>query len=151
MAEFSTDTAARKAWMSLLAKAPPARLAALFERLGAGPGFSWLRVPEVGGVMLRGRMGGTGAPFNMGEMSVTRCALKLTTGEIGHAYVQGRDKAHAERAALVDALLQTGRAGEVAETVLEPLEAEAAAAKTARAAKAAATKVDFFTMVRGED
>lgn len=151
MAEFPTDTAARRTWMSLLAKAPPARLGALFDMLGAGPGFSWLRMPEVGGVMLRGRMGGTGAPFNLGEMSVTRCALKLETGEIGHAYVQGRDKAHAERAALVDALMQTRHASEVAELVLAPLEAEAAVAKAARAAKAAATKVDFFTMVRGED
>ena len=151
MRQIKTVTEARKGWMSLLAKAPPARLDALFEEIGARPGFTWLRPPEIGGVMLRGRMGGTGAPFNMGEMTVTRCALKLGTGEVGHAYVQGRDKAHAERAALVDALMQTDRASEVIDLVLEPLTAEAQAAKAARAAKAAATKVDFFTMVRGED
>lgn len=145
------DAAARKAWMSLCAKAPPARLAALFDALGDRPGYTWLRAPEVGGVMLRGRMGGTGAPFNIGEMSVTRCALELDTGEVGHAYVQGRDKEHATRAALVDALMQTGVAGAVRDTVLDPLEAEMLAAKAARAAKAAATKVDFFTMARGED
>ena len=145
------DNAARKSWMSLLAKAPPARLAALFDARGARPDFAWLRPPEVGGVMLRGRMGGTGAPFNLGEMTVTRCALRLATGEVGHAYVQGRDKAHAERAALVDALMQTTEAGTVAQTVLEPLTREQAKAKAARASKAAATKVDFFTMVRGED
>ena len=151
----TTGPAARKHWMSLLAKAPPARLAALFDALfdgvGTRPSFTWLRPPEVGGVMLRGRMGGTGAPFNLGEMTVTRCALKLGSGEVGHAYVQGRDKAHAERAALVDALMQTDRAGAVSRTVLDPLAEEAAAAKRARAAKAAATRVDFFTMVRGED
>jgi alpha-D-ribose 1-methylphosphonate 5-triphosphate synthase subunit PhnG len=146
-----TDTEARKGWMSLLAKAPPARLHALFGTLKEKPGFTWLRPPEVGGVMLRGRMGGTGAPFNIGEMTVTRCALKLDSGEVGHAYVQGRDKAHAERAALVDALMQTAGAAEIRDAVLEPLAAEAQGAKTARAAKAAATKVDFFTMVRGED
>jgi len=145
------DTEARKGWMGLLAKAPPARLDALFSKLGTKPGFTWLRPPEVGGVMLRGRMGGTGSPFNLGEMTVTRCALKLATGEVGHAYVQGRDKTHAMRAALVDALMQTGQASEITDLVLEPLAAEAAAAKTTRAAKAAATKVDFFTMVRGED
>lgn len=145
------DTAARKAWMSTLAKAPPARLAALLDASGARPGFTWLRPPEVGGVMLRGRMGGTGAPFNMGEMTVTRCALRLETGEVGHAYVQGRDKAHAQRAALVDALMQTGQAAALRTAVLEPLASERAAAAEARAAKAAATKVDFFTMVRGED
>ena len=145
------DAAARKGWMGLLAKAPPARLAIHFDTLGARPGFTWLRPPETGGVMLRGRMGGTGTPFNLGEMTVTRCALKLETGEVGHAYVQGRDRAHVERAALVDALMQTARADEVAARVLAPLAAEAHAEKRSRAAKAAATKVDFFTMVRGED
>lgn len=151
MTKTKIDAAARKHWMGLLAKAPPARLAGLFEAAGAQTAFSWLRPPEVGGVMLRGRMGGTGAPFNLGEMSVTRCALKLDTGEVGHAYVQGRDKAHAERAALVDALMQTARAGEMSARILDPLAEAAATRRQARAAKAAATRVDFFTMVRGED
>lgn len=151
MATTATDNEARKGWMSLLAKAPPARLAELIEEIGARPGFTWLRSPEIGGVMLRGRMGGTGAPFNLGEMSVTRCALKLETGEVGHAYVQGRDKAHAERAALVDALMQTDRADDLEHAVLAPLARELATTKRTRAAKAAATKVDFFTMVRGDD
>jgi len=151
MSETATDPEARRGWMGLLAKAPPAQLAALFERFGDRPGFTWLRAPEVGGVMLRGRMGGTGAPFNLGEMSVTRCALRLASGEVGHAYVQGRDKAHAERAALVDALMQGPRADALRDAVLAPLAAAEAARHSERAAKAAATKVDFFTMVRGED
>ncbi|MEZ5713747.1 MAG: phosphonate C-P lyase system protein PhnG [Paracoccaceae bacterium] len=141
----------RKGWMSLLAKAPGARLAALVEGVEDWPAFQWLRVPEVGGVMVRGRMGGTGAAFNLGEMTVTRCALRLESGEVGHAYVQGRDKRHAERAAVIDALMQTGRAEALRDAVLAPLEAEAAARRAARAAKAAATKGDFFTLVRGED
>ncbi|MBL6428522.1 MAG: phosphonate C-P lyase system protein PhnG [Maritimibacter sp.] len=144
-----TDTA-RQARMGLVAKARPARLAALMDGVEA-PGFDWLRAPEVGGVMVRGRMGGTGAPFNLGEMTVTRCALRLATGEVGHGYVQGRDKAHAERAALVDALMQTDRAEALQAQVLDPLAEVAVTEKATRAAKAAATKVDFFTMVRGED
>lgn len=151
MTPSTIDPEARKGWMSLLAKAPAERLAELFEAAGARPDFTWLRPPEAGGVMLRGRMGGAGAPFNLGEMTVTRCALKLGSGEVGHAYVQGRDKAHAERAALIDALMQTDRAGEMSRTVLDPLAEEAARMRRARSAKAAATKVDFFTMVRGED
>lgn len=147
----TSDTDARKGWMSLLAKAPPARLDALISTLGDKPGFTWLRPPEVGGVMLRGRTGGTGAPFNLGEMTVTRCALRLESGEVGHAYVQGRDKIHVEHAALVDALMQTARAAELRDSILTPLANEAEAAREERAAKAAATKVDFFTMVRGED
>lgn len=144
------DEAARKTWMSLLAKSPPARLAALFEAV-AWPDFEWLRPPETGGVMVRGRMGGVGTAFNMGEMTVTRCALRLATGEVGHAYVQGRDKAHARRAALVDACMQTDAADRLRRGLLDPLAAEMAAARTARAEKAAATRVDFFTMVRGEN
>lgn len=136
--------------MSLLAKAPAKRVAVLTEALEL-PAFDWLRRPEIGGVMLRGRMGGVGAKFNLGEMTVVRCALRTEGGDVGHAYVQGRDKLHAERAALVDALMQTARAKEVRAAVLDPLEAEMLAAKAARAGKAAATKVDFFTMVRGED
>ncbi|SEP94506.1 alpha-D-ribose 1-methylphosphonate 5-triphosphate synthase subunit PhnG [Thalassovita taeanensis] len=141
--------------MSLLAKAPAIRLTALWAAFDAKPAFDWLRAPEVGGAMVRGRMGGTGGAFNLGEMTVTRCSLRLTDGAengvIGHAYVQGRDKTKAEIAALVDALMQTPSANAVKSAVLEPLLTEGKAAKTDRAAKAAATKVEFFTMVRGED
>lgn len=141
----------RKAWMSVLAKAPEGRVPALLDAVGERPVFTWLRAPEVGSTMIRGRAGGTGAPFNLGEMTVTRCALTLATGEVGHAYVQGRRKIDAEAVALVDAMMQTEAADLLRRSVLSPLEEEQAAAKTARAAKAAATKVDFFTMVRGED
>ncbi len=144
--------AARRAWMGLLARARPERLAERVEALARPlPEARWLRVPETGAVMVRGRMGGTGAPFNLGEMTVTRCALRLDDGAVGHGYVQGRDHAHARRAALVDACLQGPRAAELRATVLAPLEAAERAERAARAAKAAATKVDFFTMVRGED
>lgn len=145
-----TEMTARKDWMSLLAKAPPKVLAGLWEGRDA-PDFTWLRAPEIGAAMVRGRMGGTGAPFNMGEMTVTRCSLQLDGGAVGHAYVQGRDKAHAERAALVDALMQTDAADRVRAEVLDPLRADMTERAEARAARAAATKVEFFTLVRGED
>lgn len=139
---------ARKGWMSLLAKAPPARLAALMPDL---PDHALLRGPESGAVMVRGRTGATGAPFNLGEMTVTRCSVRLSCGTVGHAWVQGRDKGHARRAAVADALMQTDRAVAVRAGVLDLLAAEAVVAREARAGKAAATKVEFFTMVRGED
>lgn len=141
----------RRAWMSLLAKAPADRLTALWQAYDAAPTFHWLRAPEIGATMVRGRLGGTGAPFNLGEMTLTRCALQLDGGEVGHGYVQGRDKDKAQIAALLDALMQGPEAEAVASAILKPLETEMTAAKTARAEKAAATKVDFFTMVRGED
>jgi len=151
MKDMADPNAPRKAWMSLMAKAPEGRVPALLDEALPRPGFTWLRAPEVGSAMVRGRAGGTGAPFNLGEMTVTRCALTLDSGETGHAYIQGRRKADAEAAALVDALMQTDAADGLHRTVLEPLEAEATARTSTRAAKAAATKVDFFTMVRGDD
>jgi alpha-D-ribose 1-methylphosphonate 5-triphosphate synthase subunit PhnG len=140
--------AARRNWMSLFARARPERLAALMPDL---PQHDLLRVPESGTVMVRGRAGGTGAAFNLGEMTVTRCSVRLDCGTVGHAWVQGRHKDHARRAALGDALLQTPRASDLRASVLDVLAAEAATARAARAGKAAATKVEFFTLVRGED
>ena len=148
MPDLETD---RQRWMSLLAKAPEALLDRLFSRLGPEPAFDWVRPPEIGSVMVRGRTGGTGAAFNLGEMTVTRCVLRLSTGETGHAYVQGRSKAKARQAALVDALMQGPGAAAVRAGLLDPLASDMTEAKRSRAARAAATKVEFFTMVRGDD
>jgi alpha-D-ribose 1-methylphosphonate 5-triphosphate synthase subunit PhnG len=146
----STDQAERRDWMGLLARAPAAELARLWGAAGLAPGFDWLRPPETGTVMVRGRVGGTGAPFNLGEMTVTRAALRLSCGTVGHAWVQGRDRRKAEIAALIDALMQTAAAERLRAAVLAPLAKAEAARRAARARKAAATQVEFFTMVRGE-
>jgi alpha-D-ribose 1-methylphosphonate 5-triphosphate synthase subunit PhnG len=138
----------RKRWMGLLARARADRLAALFPEL---PPHQLLRSPEIGAVMLRGRTGATGQPFNLGEMTVTRCVVKLANGAVGHAHVQGRDKGHATRAAVLDALLSGGDAAAIHSDVLGPLIQEEAARCAARAGRAAATRVEFFTLVRGED
>lgn len=142
------DTVARRDWMGLLARARPDQLAALMPET---PSHAVLRPPEVGAVMVRGRVGAAGAPFNLGEMTITRCTLRLTCGAVGHAHVQGRDKGHATRAAIVDALMQTDAAADLRARVLEPLARAETDRRQARAGKAAATKVEFFTMVRGED
>ena len=141
-------TQARRDWMGVLARADAARLADLLPEV---PGHDMLRPPEVGAVMVRGRVGGTGAPFNLGEMTVTRASIRLPSGEVGHAMVQGRDKTHATRAALVDALMQTGAAPQIETDLLAPLRHEAEARRVLRAEKAAATRVEFFTLLRGED
>ena len=87
----------------------------------------------------------------MGEMTVTRCSLQLDGGAVGHAHVQGRDRSHALHAAIVDALMQGPLADETGRRILAPLARAEAARRATRAAKAAATKVEFFTLVRGED
>lgn len=147
----SPGSEARRARLSTLAQAPATRLAALWwAAWGDAPEHEVLRAPEVGTVMVRGRAGGTGAPFNLGEMTVTRCAVRLPDGAVGHGYVQGRDKTHARTAALIDALAEAGEAARVEAEILSPLREEHEANRAARAEKAAATKVEFFTMVRGE-
>ncbi|MGZ6013390.1 MAG: phosphonate C-P lyase system protein PhnG, partial [Caulobacteraceae bacterium] len=122
---------------------------AAWDSLAAPPAFRALRAPEIGMVLVRGRMGGSGDAFNLGEMTVTRAAVRLESGETGIGYVAGRDRRHAEVAAAVDAMMQS--AG------LRPAVEGAVVARLARAQderrdiaarKAAATKVDFFTMVR---
>ncbi|RDC73680.1 phosphonate C-P lyase system protein PhnG [Rhodovulum sp. 12E13] len=142
----------RKTWMGLLARAPAADVARLWAEADLPePVHDWLRPPETGAVMVRGRAGATGAPFNLGEMTVTRCALRLADGREGHAWVQGRDKAHARRAALADALMQGAESGAVRAALLAPLAEAEAARRAATARRAAASKVEFFTMARGED
>jgi len=141
----------RAGWLGLLARAPQGRLAELCAATAVDAPFNWLRRPETGTVMVRGRVGGTGQPFNLGEITVTRAALQLATGETGHGHVQGRDKEAARLTALLDALMQTSRAEAIRSAILAPLAAELQARTTDRAEKAAATRVEFFTLVRGED
>ena len=148
---MSDPNASRKGWLGLLAGSRAADVARRWAALDMAPAYTTLRSPEIGGVMVRGRAGAIGAPFNLGEMTVTRASIKLADGTVGHGYVQGRSKDHALQAALVDALMQTEAADAVETTLLTPLRDAITARKTDRAAKAAATKVDFFTMVRGED
>ncbi|MEL7104969.1 MAG: phosphonate C-P lyase system protein PhnG [Pseudomonadota bacterium] len=144
------DQQIRRERMGLVARSG-ARAAALFADAGLEAAYEMLRAPEIGSVMVQGRAGGTGGAFNLGEMTVTRCSLKLDGGAVGHGFVQGRDRDAAQAAALLDALMQTDAAPRAEQAVLAPLRAEEQARRKSRAEKAAATKVEFFTMTRGED
>ena len=136
----------RRRWMAVLARASAEEIAGLLASLPALPAPERLRPPETGLVMVRGRAGGDGAPFNLGEMTVTRCAVRLGDA-VGHGYVAGRDKRQAELAALLDAALQDpARRDALMEGVIAPLAARQQAARDTEARKAAATRVDFFAM-----
>jgi len=137
----------RQSWMSVLARASAGEIAALLEPLPPLPGYRLLRGPEAGLVMLRGRTGGTGAAFNVGEMTVTRCTVRTEDGLTGHAYVAGRDARQAELAAWLDALLQDpARHDGLQDAVIAPLAAAQQQRRDVTARKAAATRVDFFAM-----
>ncbi len=144
--------AARQRWMSVLAKAPLSELETAWEGIPDKPGFAWLRAPQSGMVMLRARSGGTGSQFNLGQMTVTRCALRLDNGNAGLGYVKGRSKRHAELAAIFDAMLQDDeKTAELEVKVIAPLLAGQSARREEASKKANATKVNFFTLVRGEN
>lgn len=123
-------------------------------QLGELPAYGWLRSPEVGLTMVQGRAGGTGQPFYLGEMTLTRCVVTLPHGEgaiAGFGYVAGRSPRHAELAAVCDALLQhPDWADRVHTTVIDPLWVTAQQQHTQQARQAEATRVNFFTLVRGQ-
>ena len=143
------DTSRRQRWLSLLAKAPAARLESLWRGLDTVPAYGLLRRPEIGLVMVQGRISGSGAAFCAGEMTATRIAIRLESGEVGIGYVGGRAPRHAEIAAVIDALGQRAEWRDALETrIVAPLAAEAEARRRLTTARAAATKVDFFTVAR---
>jgi alpha-D-ribose 1-methylphosphonate 5-triphosphate synthase subunit PhnG len=160
MGESSSDiTLERQRWLAALARAPRAMLESALDAVCAGaprPAFDWLRAPQTGLAMVRGRIGGTGDPFNAGEATVTRAVLRLKSsdgvgGVVGIAYQLGRDKRRAELAALADAMLQSPLWRDATRVrLLAPLAQALGADRNERAQKTASTRVDFYTMVRGE-
>lgn len=139
----------RRRWMGVLARASAVEIERHLAALPPPPPHIRLRGPETGLVMVRGRAGGDGAPFNIGEMTVTRCAVRLPDGRVGHAYVAGRDARQAELAALLDALLlDEGARPAIEAAVIAPLAAAQAARRAEEARRAAATRVQFLTMTQ---
>lgn len=149
------DQKARKDWLSALALADKPCLTEIADSLDGMPDFQYLRRPETGLAMVRGRAGGTGAAFNLGEVTVTRCVVSLrdsVTGERidGVSCIKGRDKQQAELVAKLDAIFQDSALGPaIRKTALVRLAAVRDAVLAKRASDAAATKVEFFTMERG--
>src|SRR5262245_11998292 len=144
----NVDNAQRARWMGILARSPLAVLQAWAAHRGPAR-YQWLRPPESGLLMVRGRAGGTGDKFNLGEMTVTRCALRLEGGVVGVGYVQGRSHRKAELAALADALLQQqATRAEVMAELIEPLQVRLETEAVRMQRKAQATRVEFFTVAR---
>ena len=142
--------AQRKAAMAVLTHATAEEIFGCLAAITV-PSHEHLREAENGLVMIRGRVGGDGAPFNLGEATVSRAAVRLASGEVGFGYVLGRDRDRARMIALCDALIQSEKfAGDVEAKVVAPLRAALLARRDRKAAETAATRVDFYTMVRGE-
>lgn len=149
---IDTENAARKDRMSVLARCKASRLQELCDRVGLEVAHKLLRGPESGLIMLRGRVGGTGEAFNIGEATVTRASVKLEDGSVGHAMALGRDQVKARLSAVIDALCRNPeKAAHIDAAVIAPIKRELDSADERRRQETSATRVDFFTMVRGED
>ena len=142
--------ATRQRWIGVLARAVGDELIRHESALRDAE-YQMIRAPEIGMTLVRGRMGGTGAAFNVGEMTVTRCVVRLADGRTGFSYLAGRDKPRAELAALADAHLQGPQQTHWLNTLIEPLAEAQARRRAEQDAATAASKVEFFTLVRGED
>jgi len=139
----------RRGWVAVLARATAEELGTQLAGAPPLPAHRALRGPEIGLVMLRGRAGGDGAPFNLGEATVTRCSVAIEGGAVGHALRIGRDRRAAELSALLDAALQDPDLRRpLLDAVIAPLAAAQARARNAEAERAAATRVEFLTMVQ---
>jgi alpha-D-ribose 1-methylphosphonate 5-triphosphate synthase subunit PhnG len=146
----TTKQAQRKSAMAVLAHSDVAEISGRLDAI-ALPAHENLREPENGLVMVRGRIGGDGAAFNLGEATVSRAAVRLSTGEVGFGYTLGRDRQKAQMIALCDAMVQSDQfAHSVEANVIAPLRAAIVAKQNRQAAETAATRVDFYTLVRGE-
>lgn len=142
----------RREVMAVLAGSSGAEMTQYLESIGSELHYDEIRAPESGLLMARGRIGGDGAPFNVGEVTVSRAAIRLASGETGFGYVLGRDREKARLIALCDALIQTeSYRDSVESTVLAPIRCRQRAERELKAQQVAATKVEFFTLVRGED
>jgi alpha-D-ribose 1-methylphosphonate 5-triphosphate synthase subunit PhnG len=146
------DDAARQTWLRTLQTAPAETVAQAVAALGTLPAHARLRGPESGLVMVRGRADGTGEPFNLGEMTVTRASVSVSLDVrtvTGFGCIAGRDHRAAELVAVCDALLQhPAWHGRIRDAVLGPCEAAHAARRAERASRRAATRADFVTVVR---
>jgi len=142
----------RQWWMGVLAKANTDDIKPLEKFLPLSEDYQVIKRPEIGTIMVEARAGGAGRRFNFGEATMTRCVVQLISGELGFSYSLGRDKAKAEQAALIDALLQTKNPNVNSSIIshIKVIEEKHNTEKELRSRKAAATKVNFFTLVRGE-
>jgi alpha-D-ribose 1-methylphosphonate 5-triphosphate synthase subunit PhnG len=141
---------ARRRIMAVLAASDTADLARVLDETGGVPAHEDIRAPESGLVVVRGRAGGDGSAFNLGEATVTRAAVRLASGETGFGYVLGRDRDKARLIAICDALMCSPQRARIEQQVFVPLAAQRDAARRRTAERTAATRVEFFTLVRGE-
>jgi len=145
------DNKQRQEWIALLAKADPFLLKKAEKQLGKGIEYAYITKPETGMIMVRARADNKKSGFCLGEISVTKCILKIEKKIMGYAMVMGSDHDHAKNAALFDGLLQIPEySSKLMQTLIPELKKISRNEKKKQAKQNQDTKVEFFTMKRGE-
>lgn len=141
----------RKEWIGLLGSADPKDLEAAKKEYAQGVKITHVVTPETGMIMVQAKADGSNGRFNLGEVTVSRCVLEVKKTYMGTAWVMGSDLRHAELAALFDALLQDPATHDpLANTLIKKLKIKQTAKNERMAQDAADTRVEFFTLKRGE-
>ena len=139
---------ARRDWLATLVRVPAS------EVIAASNEFDFsvviLKGPEVGLLMINGRIHSTGRPFHLGEVSLTKCVLKDDQGLLGYGHIIGRNKQQAKAIALFDLALQRNDSAEAALVRLNAWKEDVAEIDAMESEAVEETRVDFLTMVRGE-
>jgi alpha-D-ribose 1-methylphosphonate 5-triphosphate synthase subunit PhnG len=146
------DETQRRQWMAVLAHSLPQELESRWAELELAPVYQVIRQPETGLVQIQARMGATGQRFFAGDATLTRAVVQLSCGLYGYSFLLGRNKAHAERCAIIDALMQDKTHFQtLQETLIAPLAANREQRLAKRRAEVNGSRVDFFTLVRGDN
>ena len=139
---------ARRDWLATLVRVPAS------EVIAASNEFDFsvviLKGPEVGLLMINGRIHSTGRPFHLGEVSLTKCVLRDDQGLLGYGHIIGRNKQQAKAIALFDLALQRNDSAEAALVRLNAWKEDVAEIDAMESEAVEETRVDFLTMVRGE-
>ena len=151
----NSDANRRKEWMEFLCIADPTDLESVKNNLDASHDipldYTYIVKPETGLIMVQAKADGSRTRFNLGETTVSRCILKIKEQYTGASWIIGSDLQHAKNAALFDALLQDPEYNEkLTELLFRKLEKKQNAKNIKLKQDIEKTKVEFFTLKRGE-
>lgn len=143
--------ARRQHWMSVLARADWADIEHRWKSVGIDLPYTILREPEIGLAQIRGKMANKGDVFNVGDTTITRASVQFKNDVVGHCYTMGRNLDKALTCAVIDGVLQHDQHNQVVmDAVIAPLQQAFIEKRKHRKQEIETSKVDFFTLVRGD-
>jgi alpha-D-ribose 1-methylphosphonate 5-triphosphate synthase subunit PhnG len=135
--------------LSIFSKTNESLLKNSLDHINFKENYDVLLGPEIGSIMIQGRAGGTGDKFNLGEATLTKCIVKFQE-KTGYSYHLGRNLIKSEYGAILDALMQIESYHSKLLIYVKEFQEQIQKEKIKIIADSSESKVDFFTMVRGD-